>query len=327
MASNALVYGAGGGVVGLLIGLFAGSGGPSEEDMSAAVTGAMRPAQEASATAAQSTADALAALDERLAAIEEGMAANAPDMEALKTAISEEVSAAVGGVQSALSEEIAATGSAQSTRLDEALAQISAGMEESARVAAAAVASAVPGTSGEATAAGDTTVSEALGVGRTALFADGAVRVFVSRIDPEGGSVVLAFKGEQVTLGSGGSVKVALGGGSCTVSVMGLSENGVTLGSDCDAAAEAPEEEEAENVAPEDGVRPGNSIGLADGALRVFVASLDAEAATARIAINGVQTYVVASGESVEVPDGEQTCTVTVTGVGNGMVGLEGSCG
>lgn len=329
MAKNAVIYGAGGGVVGLLIGLFAGSGGPSQEDISAAVSGAMGPAQEASASAAAASSDALAALDSRLTAIEEGLAANAPDMEGLQSALSEDLGAAVEGLRGALSDEIAASAKAQNETIRAALAQVSEGMQESARVAAAAVAAAAPGGTGEAGAApaGAATVSDALGVGRTALFADGKVRVFVSRIDPAGGSAVLSIGGTAVTLGSGGSAKVALNGGACTVSVMALTEQGVTLGSDCDAAAEAPEAEEAANVAPEDGVKPGNAIGLADGGLRVFVASLNEADATARIAINGVQTYVVASGQSVEVESGDQTCTVTVTGVGNGMVGLEGSCG
>lgn len=329
MANNAVIYGAGGGVVGLLIGLFAGSGGPSQEDIDAAVTGAMRPSQEASASAAQASSDALAALEQRLSAIEEGLATNAPDMEGLRAALSEDVTAAVENISGGLREEIAASGKAQNEAIKNALAQVSEGIEESARVAAAAVAAAAPGASGEGAApvSGEASVSEALGVGQTALFADGKVRAFVSRIDPAGGSAVLSVGGTAVTLGSGGSVRVALNGGACTVSVMALTERGVTLGSDCDAAAEAPDEAAANNEAPEDGVKPGNSIGLADGALRVFVASLNEGDALARIAINGLQTYVVGSGESVEVQSAEQDCTVTVTGVGNGMVGLEGQCG
>ena len=115
---------------------------------------------------------------------------------------------------------------------------------------------------------------------------------------------------------------------------LGLDDGKATLGSDCGAAASGGSEEGGESEAaaapaeaPEDGHRAGEVASLADGKLRVFVSGLADDGSAARIAVNGVQTQLVNAGESVEVETGEGACTVTVTGVGNGMVGLEASCG
>ena len=89
----------------------------------------------------------------------------------------------------------------------------------------------------------------------------------------------------------------------------------------------SPQSTDAAGEAPEEGFRPGQTVRLADGALRVFVSGLASDGSAARIAVNGVATQSVGVGESVDVTVDDRDCTVTVTGVGDGMVGLEGSCG
>ncbi len=89
----------------------------------------------------------------------------------------------------------------------------------------------------------------------------------------------------------------------------------------------SPQRTDAAGEAPEEGFRPGQTVRLADGALRVFVSGLASDGSAARIAVNGVATQSVGVGESVDVTVDDRDCTVTVTGVGDGMVGLEGSCG
>ncbi len=338
MANTSVLYGVGGVVLGLLGGVALGNS-TSESGIDAAIKRSLVPAQEAAEQAAAASAktyqESLAGLETRLKALETGLAENMPDLSALKTDLSKEMSAKIDAVGETLSKEIAKNATTQGEAIKSAIAGVTDQMQESARVAAAAVAGAAPGGGGssdmpkpEAGEEGSLTVSDPTSVGKTAIFADGAVRAFVSRIDPSGGSVRLVINGEQVNLGAGGTTKVSMEGGDCAIAVMALGDNGATLGSDCGSqdmtdAAAAP----ASDVAPENGIKPGNTVTLADGAVRVFVSRVDDAAGEARIAVNGVATQVVTSGDEVEVTSGDQDCTVTVTGIGQGLVGLDASCG
>ncbi|GFE52003.1 hypothetical protein So717_37560 [Roseobacter cerasinus] len=174
----------------------------------------------------------------------------------------------------------------------------------------------------------DMPTSEARGVGETAIFADGAVRVFVSAVDQDGGSARVSVNGETQSLSIGASAAVALDGGECAVALADVTEAGAIIGSDCGVETTQATDAAAADIppAPEDGHTPGTTVSLADGALRVFVSALAADGSSARLAVNGIDVVAVASGTSIDVAAGDQACTLTVTGVGNGMVGLEGSC-
>lgn len=328
---QSVLFGAGGIIVGLLAGIAFSSGGPDEADIGNALTNALTPGQEAARETAGAQQEAIAALGERMAALETAM----PDTEAVADAVTERVGTTLdekmSGLQDSLSGAIGDAAAEQKTALETAVSSISTGLEQSAQTAAAAVASA---STGEATEAEGVAVSEPLKVGRTALFADGKVRAFVSRIDPSGGAVRLVVNQEQVRLGSGGSAPVSFEDKNCSIVVLGLSDEGATLGSDCDAAQPQGEMAQAGGdsaggvpPAPEDGFRPGTMANLGEGALRVFVSGVAQDGSAARIAVNGFSTQVVPAGDSIDVTANDRSCTVTVTGVGNGMVGLEGSCG
>ncbi len=70
-------------------------------------------------------------------------------------------------------------------------------------------------------------------------------------------------------------------------------------------------------------LRMGGTAMLADGALRVFLSGVNAEAGTARVAVNGRSLATLALGETTEAGD----CTVTLTGLGTGTATVDGSCG
>lgn len=330
MSQKPIIYGAVGIVLGFLGGVAAGSA-INGSKITDAVGRAMGPAQEAASQAASSQQAALDGLSERIAALEAAMSED-DGGEDITAALGERLDAMKSEMQTRL-EDLSARTRTQAEAVQGALSELSGGMQEAAQMAAAAVAARAAG-SGEGASAEGMTVTDPLGVGETAQFADGQVRAFVSRVDPAGGSVRLMVNGEATALGSGGTTRVALGDSSCTVAVMGLDDGKATLGSDCGAAASGGSEEGGESEAaaapaeaPEDGHRAGEVASLADGKLRVFVSGLADDGSAARIAVNGVQTQLVNAGESVEVETGEGACTVTVTGVGNGMVGLEASCG
>ena len=329
MSQKPIIYGAVGIVLGFLGGVAAGSA-INGSKITDAVGRAMGPAQEAASQAASSQQAALDGLSERIAALEAAMSED-DGGEDITAALGERLDAMKSEMQTRL-EDLSARTRTQAEAVQGALSELSGGMQEAAQMAAAAVAARAAG-GGEGASAEGMTVTDPLGVGETAQFADGQVRAFVSRVDPAGGSVRLMVNGEATALGSGGTTRVALGDSSCTVAVMGLDDGKATLGSDCGAAASGGSDEGGESeaaaapAAPEDGHRAGEVASLADGRLRVFVSGLAEDGSAARIAVNGVQTQLVNAGESVEVETGDGACTVTVTGVGNGMVGLEASCG
>ncbi len=264
----------------------AGAGTATDEAMSTATGVLEARIAELEAALSESASATAAQLDERLAALE----------------------ADVAGRMAAMSE----TATAQADEL--------AALADQMAQAAASAATAAP----EAATLGMPT-SDPLGVGQTAIFADGAVRVFVSAMDQATGRARLSVNGETQSLSIGASATVALEAGDCTVALADVADAGAIIGSDCgtETAAAAPADTPP---APEDGHTPGTTVSLADGALRVFVSALAADGSSARLAVNGIDTVTIASGTSIEVASGDQTCTLTVTGVGAGMVGLEGGC-
>lgn len=257
--------------------------------------------------------------------------------EAAMSAATEALEARIAELEASLSESAAATAAQVEEQLaafeSDVAGQIAALSEAAEAQASDIAALAEQGAESSETASApaleavdlDMPTSDALGVGQTAIFADGAVRVFVSAVDQEEQSARLSVNGETHSLSMGGSAAVSLESGDCAVVLADVMEAGAIVGSDCGAqtteaaAADIP-------PAPEEGYTPGTTVSLADGALRVFVSALAADGSSARLAVNGIDTVTVASGSSIEVTAGDQTCTVSVTGVGDGMVGLDGSC-
>ncbi|MDW3222425.1 MAG: hypothetical protein R8G34_05970 [Paracoccaceae bacterium] len=274
----------------------------SESRANSKISAALERAQDASATTLSEATESMSArLAELEASLGESSAAAATGLEDKLASLQEDVSARIDAVSEAAT--------AQAQDLEAALSALSA---------------AAVGSSSESTgdATDDMQTSGVLGVGETAVFAEGAVRAFVSGLDRENGSARLSVNGASMSVGVGETATVA--GADCKIGVASLSGDGVTVGSDCgmsDASSAS-----ALPPAPESGHRPGTVAVMADGALKVFVSGLAGDGSSARIAINGVETQTVGAGASVEKMAGDLTCTVTVTGVGNGMVGLEGSC-
>lgn len=355
MSHAPFLFGAGGIILGFIGGIAIGSA-TSGSRINEAVADALAPGQQAAQQAASTQQEALAALSERIGALEARLA-ESTDGDDLAARLGERMEAMKAEMASRM-EAMSDSAKTQADTLRSALSELSGGMQEAAQMAAAAVAAKAGGGSG-GEAAGGMTVTEPLAVGQTAIFADGAVRAFVARLDGQGGAVRLVVNGTTAELGSGGTARVPQGEGSCSVSVLGLSDGKVTLGSDCGSASEAEGDDAgaegdaagtgaetsgagagaeaagaagggeagSETAAPENGTRPGAVAVLADGKLRVFVSGVASDGSSARIAVNGVRTQTVEPGASVEVKAGDAACTLTVTGIGGGMVGLEASCG
>ena len=139
MSNASLLLGAGGLVIGVLAGV-AFSRSDSPADLRKVIDDTVVPAQEAAEKAAKAHEEQLAALQKRLDALETGLAENAPDMTALTTGLSKEMTAKLDDLRTKLGDDIAKTSAAQAETIKASLADLSKGIEKTTRVAAAAVA-------------------------------------------------------------------------------------------------------------------------------------------------------------------------------------------
>lgn len=308
--SDPKVTGAGGAVIGLLVGLFVGND-TLDEDVTRLVREEIAPVN----AAAKDQGSTLEALSARLDALDAAVADGAAATGALAASVGDKIE----GLRDTLGGTISDTASSQAEALKAALAEMSASVEgwtrsalEPASPPETAVIENTAQAAASSVAAGD--AGPVVGVGETALFADGGVRAFVSRVTGE--TAVVSINGAASTIAAGNAVVVRYADGSCRVGVAQVSGDGAVITSDCDAP-----------VAAGDGTAgaPGEVVMLADGALRVFVSGV--VNGNARLAVNGLSTQVVAVGDAATVDVAGTSCTVSVTGIRGDMVGLTGSCG
>ena len=313
-------------VVGAVIGLVGSQGGPDIDQIRAAVGEGIAPATEAgeaSNAAIAALEEQLSTLSEQVSALESGMSAEPSDPPGLAP-LGEKVDA----LRSTMSEAFASSADAQEG-LNSALTSMSDGFE-SLGTALAAMGGSGPlselagdsagggGSAGDSAPAPDTEAAaavaaagqtEGLGVGETAIFADGALRAFVSRIDGEGGSVRLAVNTEVMTLSAGETANI----GDCVLALDSIHERTAMVSAACGDALPSPE-----------GARPGEVVRFADGDVRVFVSGMSEDDGTARIAVNGLSLQPVSVGESLQVPD--MNCAVTLDSVDRGHASLSSDC-
>ncbi|ETW10726.1 hypothetical protein ATO8_20639 [Roseivivax marinus] len=261
------------------------------------------------------TAEAVSALENQVAelrgAVDQGLSASADAQEGLEGALSglgEGLSGLAGalGAMGGLSEMAGGSGSGGSgsggsgAGPQTANGESGAGGQEPQAQSPAAQAVAEAGE------------LEGIAAGETASFADGAVRVFVSRVDAESGAARLSINGALAALSTGETYEADTEGGPCMVALDSVSGRRAVVSAACGDALPAPE-----------GARAGNTIRLADGDVRVFVSGVSADSTSARIAVNGVVPQTVALGDSVDAGDG---CSVTVDGIDRGHVSVSSDC-
>lgn len=288
-------------LIGLLIGYIAGSGGPSLADIDRTVTARVD-------AAGKAQAERVAALETRVADIGKQVDAVSAKVDSGSTALqglSDRIGTDLGDLGTKLGDSVSAAGASNLAALQGSLDRLKAALS--------AAPAAAPTQGGAAPAAAATGAPVGSGAGETLILSNGAARVFVSRVDESAGEASVYVNGDATTLKVGETKAFSAGDQDCQVTLAALDRGHATLsggcGSDLPQAAGTP---------------AGTVVSLADGALRVFVSAVDANAA--RIAVNGVQTEEVAVGKSLDVAAGDKTCTVTVTGVDRGHVSLEGAC-
>ncbi len=295
-----------GGAVLFILGLVIGaaiSGGPSVEDIDAAVAKRIDAASEAQAA--------------RIGEVEAGLTQLAGDIGGRIDGIAGTVDSgakAVSDVGTKLGGDVETLGQSLRGAIETSsashLAALESGLAGLRGQISAAPAAAPAG--GDAAAAPGAPV-EGFGPGETAVLSDGALRVFVSRIDADAGTATVRADGSDLVLAVGQARTLAGASGECQVTLDAVGGGKAALSGACGDALPAPE-----------GAAPGTVVDLADG-LRVFVSGVSD--AGARIAVNGVRTVTVPVGEGVEASVGEESCRVSVEAVDRGRVALGYTCG
>jgi hypothetical protein len=162
---------------------------------------------------------------------------------------------------------------------------------------------------------------DAIGIGQTVALGDGAVRVFLSGILPDGGGARVAINGQAIeTLATGDSTAA----GDCTVTLSGIDGRRASFAAECggEAAGDAAPADAAAATGEGTEIGVGETGIFADGALRVFLSSFDADAGSARVAINGQSLTMLTLGSPTEAGD----CTIVLTGGDGRRAILDGSC-
>jgi hypothetical protein len=294
-------------LVGLLVGYAAGSGGPDIEDIDAAIAERLDAAGAAEAERLAALETRLGELTGRLDAIESGVSSGAETA----AGVGERIGGDLAALGSTLGDRIQDTAAAHLAAIESGIASL---RSELATRRAAPAEPAAPTPPAPANPAAEGTPPAGQGVGETALLSDGAVRVFVSRVDDAAGSARLGINGAQATLKPGESHTFPSDGQDCRVTLAAIDRGHVVLAGGCGDDLPQPE-----------GASAGTTVALGDGAVRVFVSGVTDEGA--RIAVNGVETRTVPVGEAIEVRVGEEDCRVSVLSIDRGHVALDYACG
>lgn len=289
-------------LVGLLVGYIAGSGGPSLADIDRTVTARVD-------AAGKAQADRVAALETQVADLGKQVDAVSAKVESGSTALqglTDRIGTDLGDLGTKLGDSVSAMGASNLAALQSGLDRLKSTLSAAPAAAPASGGAAAPTAAATGAPAGN-------GAGETLVLSNGAARIFVSRIDDAAGEATVYVNGAATTLKVGETKAFSANDQDCQVTLAALDRGHATLSGGCGS-----------DLPQATGTPAGTVVTLADGALRVFVSAVDADAA--RIAVNGVQTEEVAVGKSLDVTAGDKSCTVTVTGVDRGHVALDGSC-
>lgn len=302
MTQNPIMFGLGGTVFGAAIAALAMSQGGDLRKLEQEML-AMADSNSALAAEVASLSEQVGNVEASLATVTE---ANAGLGDTMTTAMADLSSAVAGSLSQTAAEQADA---------------LAAGLDEMRTMAATAgAAPAVAPTVSEAPATAAPVMSDppaegSPGIGQTATLADGAVRVFVSRVTD--GSARVAMNGlEMINLSVGQSRGVQTANAYCRVTLDAVGDRQAGLSALC-----------GDDLPPPSGSKIGETIQLADGAIRVFVSRLAPDESHAILAINGLDTTSLGFGEVATIEAEGTTCAIMVDSIDRGTVQLTESCG
>lgn len=314
--SRPLLAGAGGLIVGAVIGLGLGSSGRSEAEAEVA-------AQRAIAANVGTLSQTVEGVDARIAALEARLGAVEGSVSALdqtQTGRLEALGAQLQGFGAEIGGQVTSFGGGLADTLTERLETLKTELAAMGTRLQAPEAEEAPATEPEEKAApaaaaaptGEPSAGELVLIGSAASFGD-ALSVFLSGVNAEAGTARVAVNGPVTSVLTLGEATPA---GDCTLTLTGFGEGGAYLDGVCgDGGAAAPaagqQEGSAEPVTGGEAVRMGAAGSFGEGKVRIFLSGVNNEAQTARIALNGLRTAEMRLQEKVDAAG----CAVTLTGI------------
>ena len=263
-----------------------------------------------------SAAEATAGLSEEITGLGASLTSAIADQQSAAQGQFDTLSASLAGLAAGGVAAVASNAGATATDTDTAEAAAPAAAEAEDAGASDTAEAGSGDTEGTAAPMSGSGSGDGLGVGQTAVFADGALRVFVSRLDAEAGEALVAINGLETAAVTVGRFRNAMAGETlCRVTLDGISDDGAELSHLCGDDVPAPS-----------GATVGQTIALSDGGARVFVSRIDAELDQARVAINGLDTVDLMIGETVDVEVDGQSCGLTLESLDRGHADLSVSC-
>ncbi len=300
----------GAGLVTLILGFALGYvAAPNKGDFGTQIASALAPTGDAINTGVSGLGDAISALNARLDALETSIASSAQaaadttGLDALGArldALSGDIGATLSQTQEDIAARIDGLGAKMSVVPAAAAATVPAAAAEPDQAAAAEPQPTAPDNAGPA---------KGLTAGESAVFADGAVRAFVSMVGES--TARLSVNGDLTTMAAGESLNV----GDCLLTLEAIDRGHADISGACGAEVPAAT-----------GFGPGESAMFDDGATRVFVSGVSADGSAARLAVNGLGMQSVSVGDSVPV-GGDSGCAVMLQGIDRGHVQLGYACG
>lgn len=317
------------GVVGVLIGTMMAPSGPDREEIAAIVSEKLAEAQSVPDPLEGRIEDLQASVDQRFSELAGSMEPKMGDLGTSVAALKEQFSglettaqslmdrsaadietlrSQIDGVASSLGKSMSDAAASQVAALQGQLDQLRQSLAERRQAAAPEAAQPAPAPAPRSGGPG-------LTPGNTAMLADGALRVFVSRVSQEDQSARLSIQGALASMAVGETVLTMAGNDYCMVTLDGISGSGAQLSGAC--GDDLPEAE---------GAGPGNTVMLGDGAIRVFVSRVEDWPQRARLSING-QMKELEAGRTALLSVGDQLCGVKLDAVDRGHASVSAACG
>lgn len=246
------------------------------------------------------------AVDAQISEVKSALDGQVADLQGQIDALSSQAAGAVSSddlaaVQSQV-EELAASGAATLAAVA-AVATPAAEAEASEADAPTAPAATAASTSGGGSDASGT------GVGETLVLADGAMRVFVSRVTEDSARVSVDSK--MIPISVGHSRAVQAGENACLLTL-----NSVSDGAAFDAVC-------GDGIPKPAGLSAGETAVFADGAMRVFVSRVTENGA--RLSVAG-ENVSLGYGDTGEVMVGDASCTLSLENIDRGHVTVSSGC-
>lgn len=313
--SRPLLAGAGGLIVGAVIGLGLGSSGRSEAEAEVAAQREIAANVGALSQTVEGVDARIAALEARLGAVEGSVSA----LDETQTGRLEALGAQLQGFGAEIGGQVASFGGGLADTLTQRLETLKTELAAVGARLQAPEAEDAPATEPAETAApaaaaptGEPPAGELVLIGSAASFGD-ALSVFLSGVNAEAGTARVAVNGPVTSVLTLGEATPA---GECTLTLTGFGEGGAFLDGVCgEGGAAAPaagqQEGSAEPVTGGEAVRMGAAGSFGEGKVRIFLSGVNNEAQTARIALNGLRTAEMRLQEKVDAAG----CAVTLTGI------------